>query len=83
MPRLIDANNLELHKYNSYAEAIKNAPTIDPIHAAGGCYCRECQYSHWEQEPCHGKMEYSCSILLREVDKNFYCGYGRRREDGE
>lgn len=28
--RLIDANNLQLHRYNSYAEAIKNAPTIDP-----------------------------------------------------
>lgn len=24
-------------------EAIKNAPTIDPIHTAGGCYCRECK----------------------------------------
>ena len=24
---------------------ISNAPTIDPVHAAGGCYCWECE--HW------------------------------------
>ena len=23
-------------------DCIENTPTIDPIHAAGGCYCREC-----------------------------------------
>lgn len=28
--RLIDADNLELYKYNSYSEAIRNAPTITP-----------------------------------------------------
>ena len=26
-------------------EEIDKAPTIDPVHAAGGCYCRECK--HW------------------------------------
>lgn len=23
---------------------VENAPTIDPIHAAGACYCMECRY---------------------------------------
>lgn len=23
---------------------VKIMPTIDPVHAAGGCYCRECKY---------------------------------------
>ena len=27
--RPIDADNLELHKYNRYSEAIANAPTLD------------------------------------------------------
>ena len=27
--RPIDADNLELHKYNRYSEAIENAPTLD------------------------------------------------------
>lgn len=25
-------------------QLVSTAPTIDPIHAAGGCYCRECKY---------------------------------------
>lgn len=25
-------------------EEIDKAPTIDPVHAAGGCYCRECKH---------------------------------------
>ena len=25
-------------------DCIDNTPTIDPIHTAGGCYCRECKY---------------------------------------
>ena len=25
-------------------QLIDNAPTIDPVHAAGGCYCRECRF---------------------------------------
>lgn len=25
-------------------QALKGSPTIDPVHAAGGCYCRECRH---------------------------------------
>lgn len=28
-----------------HIEMIRCQPTIDPIHAAGGCYCRECLIS--------------------------------------
>lgn len=34
--RLIDAEG---------KPALDNLPTIDPIKAAGGCYCRECKRS--------------------------------------
>ena len=27
-------------------QLVSTAPTIDPIHEAGGCYCRECRYYH-------------------------------------
>ena len=23
---------------------VENAPTVDPVHATGACYCRECRY---------------------------------------
>ena len=58
MARLIDADALiEKINYSSHdyerirvdsvtglllTEAI--SPTIDPVHAAGGCYCKECWY---------------------------------------
>lgn len=46
--RLIDADaiNFRLDKYATpYLTVcdIENAPTVDPVHAAGGCYCRECE----------------------------------------
>ena len=51
MPKLIDAEKLmhylavnEEDKQFFYVKSkdIDRLPTIDPIHAAGGCYCREC-----------------------------------------
>ncbi len=60
--RLIDASRLiEVIDYNIVREPDFDAklvyqrvedyieekmPAIDPVHAAGGCYCRECKY--WE-----------------------------------
>ena len=58
--RLIDADNLDFTfdrrcfsdgdtQYVRGADdaiwVVNNAPTIDAVHAAGGCYCKECQ--HW------------------------------------
>lgn len=49
--RLIDADKIPyLHVdgfgMTSYAhhDDINKMPTIDPIKAAGGCYCRECRF---------------------------------------
>lgn len=49
--RLIDADALEVQLWAHNAMVpglmaeINHAPTIDPVHAAGGCYCRECQFA--------------------------------------
>ena len=48
-------------------------PTIDPVHAAGACYCRECK--HW-QEP----YDY-CKEFAAERNQGDFCSYGQRRED--
>lgn len=42
--RLVDANDATLYLNKAACEQIKWMPTIDPVHAAGGCYCRECEY---------------------------------------
>ena len=52
---------------------IADAPTIDPVHAAGACYCRECK--HW-QEP----YDY-CKEFAAERNQGDFCSYGKRRED--
>ena len=59
MMRLIDADALDFEfdrrcfseEDENYVRGVdeaigvvENAPTIDPIHAAGACYCMECRY---------------------------------------
>lgn len=53
---------------------IDDAPTIDPIHAAGGCYCRECRY----HETTEGGKDY-CD--LRESACIRFCGDGKRKDE--
>lgn len=46
--RLIDTENFCKEHQDFPAVvyvALSKSPTIDPIHAAGGCYCQECIYS--------------------------------------
>lgn len=86
MARLIDGDALEekgveFSDTNVYVpiEAVWNAPTIDPVHAAGGCYCRECVYL---QQDTHGLWcfrDYENPLKL-----DGFCSYGiRREENGE
>ena len=44
--------------------------------------CGECRNHHWHQEPCHGKTVHTCDMLDAEVPRDFFCGYGQRKEDG-
>lgn len=58
----------------------ENAPTIDPVHAAGGCYCRECKHLLRDLS----SREYHMCMRLRlpqKVDLDDFCSYGQRRED--
>lgn len=49
-------------------------PTIDPVHAAGACYCWECRnYNKPRLEWCSHHMD-------RENPDDF-CSWGKRRED--
>ena len=45
--------------------------------------CKDCKYHHWEQEPCHGKIEHYRELPhIRgvEVFKEFFCYYGKRKD---
>ena len=85
MERLIDADKVNPSDVfvgiSDFAADCRNAvvkllaaqPTIDPIHAAGGCYCRECKY----YLPDHICGWNSSDGWLPDD----FCSYGRKRED--
>lgn len=87
--RLTDADTLEesmnmaiedtpLYIQATVAQYIDCAPTIDPIHAAGGCYCRECvKFSRYTKtDPNFG----ICKRHNSEVGENDFCSYGKPEE---
>ena len=59
------------------------SPTVDPIHAVGGCYCKECLHS----EPVEYKFaddwivpidEYWCNEHKINMPLNGFCSEGRK-----
>lgn len=61
----------------SFTEAdrvIRALPTIDPVHAAGACYCRECRNYN---KPRLGW----CSHHMDRENPDDFCSWGKRRED--
>lgn len=53
---------------------IESAPTIDPVHAAGGCYCRECKYYNG----CG-----LCELHTTRIGGHDFCSYGEPKEQEE
>ena len=100
--RLIDADALiEKIKYSSHddervrIDAVTGclltdfvSPTIDPIHVAGGCYCKECQYYEpfRDYPDCSNKLPYGYCYYWKyeegespnDVDENDFCSKGRK-----
>lgn len=89
MSRLIDADVLDArlkctYRYFQFAGDIAEAPTVDPIHAAGGCYCRECRSLYKSIDPFNGHVSYRCSNpygLQGFVLPHFYCVHGFKGEE--
>lgn len=94
--RLIDADRAasieNLDQYSDLAAALgdvqtvrdilSDAPTIDPVHAAGGCYCRECTYAEHLLNGS-GKRYELCKY--EDVDgvrwPDDFCSVGKRKKD--
>ena len=52
---------------NAVVKLLAAQPTIDPIHAAGGCYCRECRSLYKSIDPFNGHVSYRCSLSLIHI----------------
>lgn len=54
---------------------------LDPIHAAGACYCRECIFARER----YGKLECINGISYRNTynEPNMFCSYGEPKEAEE
>ena len=82
--RLIDADVFDArlkctYRYLQIAGDIAEAPTVDPIHATGRCYCRECKSLYKSIDPLNGHVSYRCSNpygLQGFVLPHFYCVHG-------
>ena len=90
MARLIDADSLiERLKFKrrlngnipdkcaGYDSAIAQAnklPSVDPVHVASACYCRECRNYN---KPRLGW----CSHHMDRENPDDFCSWGQRRED--
>lgn len=85
--RLIDADALlafekfdaqiEEHTEKDVLMIIQTAPTIDPVHAAGGCYCRECKWYDSDTGVCWWT---STSTVKNLRDEDNFCSDGEARE---
>lgn len=67
-------------RLNDVALAIKNTPTIDPIHAAGGCYCWEC--TKFRRYTKNNITFGICKRHNSEVRENDFCSYNDGKDGG-
>ena len=68
-------------------EKATNEPAVDPIRAAGGCYCRECvnyyEYDDWDR--CHQETytAHECSVFNRDLGPDGFCSRGELKKEVE
>lgn len=84
--RLVDADLAPIYLNEGACEQIKSMPTIDPVHAAGACYCGECSYCI--HQPGLKSVEWICIEWHNYCDcgpkivaPNDFCNYGKRKEE--
>lgn len=83
--RLIDANDLFKRTCNTplydnqdediFLDLILDSKEIDSVHAAGGCYCKECYHSELIFMP---DDTYWCNRCKCVMPLNGFCSKGRK-----
>ena len=75
------AVNATLETGKCLEKIIDDEPSVDPVHAAGGCYCRECTYAEHLLNGA-GKRYELCKY--EDVDgvrwPDDFCSVGEREE---
>ena len=92
MVKLIDANVFEKRiKQSTSSKSVKTLSLvllktqekIDPIHVAGGCYCKECVYYKSYEFPESNKKIYQCynqcASYLEERKPHDFCSRGKKK----
>ena len=84
--KLIDANNLFKRTCNTplydnqdediFLDLILDSKEIDPVHAASGCYCKECIYK--EKSTIKNPKDYWCQLRDSYMDLDGFCSEGRK-----
>lgn len=64
----------------------ENAPTLDPVHAANGCYCWECKYYREFRTNRNKQLMRLCYRMGKHdmeycVKPDDFCSRGQRREE--
>lgn len=75
--RLVDASGAAIYLNQTACEQIKMMPTVDPVHAAGGCYCRECRM----RTGVETKETVLCGYHGCSMRKDDFCSMGKREEN--
>ena len=69
------AINTTLETGKCLEEIIDNEPSVDPVHAAGGCYCRECARKDSTACPAYDAPFMRTSLRIK------FCSEGQRKEN--
>lgn len=56
-------------------DIIDDEPSVDPVHVAGGCYCRECTYATRPRDNI-----VHCDNFERDMMLDDYCSVGTKKE---
>ena len=91
MTRLIDADAMRkewlengenefVYDTNAVLESIDEQPIIDPVHAAGGCYCGECVNLG---SSVYDDDLFYCHYWGYSIHEDDYCSRGERREEND
>lgn len=60
---------------------IRALPTIDPVHAAGACYCRECRFADIGGNDVESWCY--CKVKYRNIYPTDFCSCGQLREGSQ
>ena len=75
-----EKEEIAVHKiFEILIKRLSQEPTIDPVHAAGACYCWECRFADIGGNGVES-WRY-CKVKYRNIYPTDFCSYGQRRED--